>query len=192
MEAGSNSPLNPADKQLLLRIARGAIEWALFNPSAAPRPLTIQIPDSLQRVCGCFVTLWLEGRLRGCIGSVYGAEPLYLEVSQVACKAAFSDPRFPPLAVEELPGVEIEVSLLSPPCRIKTPQELVLGRHGVILRQASCSALFLPEVAPENSWDIDNLLKHLAIKAGLETIDWQRAELYSFETTCFGEAPEGG
>lgn len=134
---------------------------------------------------GVFVTLEKGGHLRGCIGFVVPVKPLGEAVVESAVSAAFRDPRFPPLRFEELPDVEIEVSVLSPLERVEfsSPEELLekleVGVHGVYLKKGLYSATFLPQV-----WELikekEEFMRQLALKAGLGPDDWKDAEVYLY------------
>jgi len=138
----------------------------------------------------CFVTLNdASGNLRGCIGNLQAYEPLGDNLRHNALNAAFRDPRFPPLEPEELPETHIEVSILSAPSPIAGPEEFIIGRHGIILQQSGRSAVFLPQVAPEQGWDRETTLDFLARKAGLPADAWRQpgARFFVFTATVFGE-----
>jgi uncharacterized protein (TIGR00296 family) len=105
-----------------------------------------------------------------------------------ACQAAFHDPRFPPLAEQDLERIVLSVSVLGPVTRIADPDSIALGRDGVVLARGSRRSVFLPEVAVSQGWGVQDLLENLALKAGLERRDWRGAELSRFETEVFGEA----
>lgn len=122
--------------------------------------------------CGVFVSLHRHGALRGCIGHIIGDEPLPDLVGAMAVAAASEDPRFPPVAPDELDGLEIELSLLSVPVAAR-PDDVVPGEHGVILRRGGRLGVFLPQVATEQGWDRPTLLIMLCRKAGLPTDAWQ-------------------
>jgi AmmeMemoRadiSam system protein A len=118
-------------------------------------------------------------------------DPLPELVSRVAFEAAFRDPRFPPLSAAELSGLQVEVSVLSPPRRIPSPELIIVGRHGVLLRKSGRSAVFLPSVAAEQGWDRVELLDNLCAKAGLAGRCWaDGAELEVFEAEVFGGASD--
>lgn len=179
--------LGADERALLLRLAREAIGAGLTRKATAP-PAAATLPEELTRDGAAFVTLHLDGNLRGCIGSLEADEPLYRNVMRNARNAAFHDPRFFPLTAQELPRVRLEISVLTPPRRIASPAEFVIGRHGIILEKDGASAVFLPQVAPEQGWDRDTTLTHLALKAGLEPNAWRRdAEFFVFEAIVFGE-----
>jgi len=125
--------------------------------------------------CGVFVSLHRQGALRGCIGHIVGDKPLAALVGEMAVAAAREDPRFPPVTADELPGLEVELSFLSPP-RPARPEEVVPGTHGVVLRQRGRLGVFLPQVAAEQRWDRDTLLGELSHKAGLRRDAWRDPE----------------
>ena len=178
--------LTPNDQQRLLRHARRAIAARLDDRRIEP-PTS---PGALGEPAAAFVTLRLGDRLRGCIGSVEGGEPLHEVVAHCAGDAATRDPRFPPLPPSELPAVRIEISVLTPFRRMADPAETVVGRHGVMVEQGPHCALLLPQVAEEWGWDRDTFLSQTCIKAGLPADAWQTgAAVHTFEAQVFGEAP---
>ena len=129
----------------------------------------------------CFVTLTLNGELRGCIGSLIGRQKLWKDVQENAINAAFSDYRFHALEKPELKQIKIEVSVLSKskPLKFKTPEELlekINSTMGIILYKDNFSATFLPQVW-EQIPDKEQFLQHLSIKAGLDENDWKNAEI---------------
>jgi len=132
---------------------------------------------------GAFVTLHLRGALRGCIGQVETRGAVGDVVCAMAASAAVDDPRFPPVSPEELDELEIEVAVLSPP-RETAAAAIVPGRHGVIVRRGARQAVFLPQVAPEQGWDREQLLAMLCRKAGLPPDAWREETtvLSVFET----------
>jgi AmmeMemoRadiSam system protein A len=147
------------------------------------------VPPALQgRRQGAFVTLKERGQLRGCIGRIVHDGPLPQLVSMVAFEAAFRDPRFQPLGRQELDRVDVEISLLTPPRPVASPRDVVVGRDGVVLRKGGRSAVFLPQVAPEQGWTRDQMLDELCLKAGLPARCWtEHAELSTFQAEVFGE-----
>ncbi len=186
-------PIPAADRTALLALARSTIRF-FFAHRRKPTPAEVglaEITPAMRQVAGAFVTLHKHGELRGCIGEILPTRPLYAAVMDQALNAAFRDPRFPPLQEFELPVCQIEISALSEPRPIASWSEIVLGRHGIILRKQGHTALFLPQVAPEQGWDLPTTLRHLALKAGLEPDDWRTgAEFEVFEAVVFGE--QGG
>ena len=162
-------PLQPAECRELLRLARAAIGAALN--AVAPPVLELSTP-ALHSVSGVFVSLHLERDLRGCVGSVTPTAPLHAEVMHMACAAAFEDPRFPPLTVEEWLRSAIEISRLSPP-RPARPEELELGVHGVYISRGLARGLLLPQVAAQLDWSRERLLAAACLKAGLDPEAWR-------------------
>jgi AmmeMemoRadiSam system protein A len=140
----------------------------------------------------CFVTLWKDGELRGCIGSLRAERPLAEEVAQRAVDAAFHDPRFPPLRPEELDQVDIEISVLQPPEPLEVMDEADLlrklrpGVDGLILADGSHRATFLPSVWEQLPAPRD-FVRQLKRKAGLSADHWSatlRFERYGAEKLC--------
>lgn len=186
--------LNDEEKQFLHQVARQAVEAAVFDrPAPDPKALAalaaeagIDIHGHLADHRGAFVTLTRDGRLRGCIGYIEGIKPLVEAVADNGRSAAVADPRFQPVTPQELAGIHIEISALTPLTPVSGPDEIVTGRHGVILVKQGRRAVFLPQVAGEQGWDRDTTLTHLALKAGLEPDSWrQGAEFLVFEAEVF-------
>lgn len=165
-------------------LARWSILQGLKNKSL-PKESEVNgpPPDSvLREELGAFVTLKLDGELRGCIGNIIGQGPLYLTVVRMAQAAAFEDGRFRPLSLAEFERVEIEISVLSPIARCVDPEAVEIGRHGLIIAKNGRQGLLLPQVPVEWGWDRRTFLDQLCRKAGLRPGDWQEgAELYWFE-----------
>jgi AmmeMemoRadiSam system protein A len=161
--------LSEQERLILLQTARESIAARLeVRPPSFP-------PDTpgLKAPCGAFVTLKAAGKLRGCIGHITAARPLVETVKEVALSSAFEDPRFPPLRLEEWPGVRIEISVLSPFERITDVRRVEVGVHGIMVRRGYRSGLLLPQVATEQRWDRDTFLTHTCRKAGLPGDAWQ-------------------
>ncbi|MEW6515772.1 MAG: AmmeMemoRadiSam system protein B [candidate division FCPU426 bacterium] len=177
--------LTEAQKQELLAIARSSITEALATGTQLA-PTTAQ-KASLERH-PVFVTLRRGGYLQGCIGLTEARLPLYQAVAQMACAAAFEDPRFKPLQAADLPYTEIEISVLTPLKRISDPKEIVLGIHGVVVKRGDRSGLFLPQVATETGWSKEEFLNQLCQqKANLPPDAWRdrKTELYVFRVLSF-------
>ncbi len=177
--------LSDSDKVGLLRLARHQIAKQ-FNEDEPD--LGLEITPPMQDIMGAFVSLHKQGQLRGCIGEIFPRRELYEAVAEQALNAAFHDPRFPRLRPEELKEVDIEISALTVPHRVNSHENIEIGRHGVVLRKGSHSAVFLPQVAPEQGWGLEETLTHLALKAGLASNDWESGcEFHVFEAIVFGE-----
>ncbi len=158
------------ERKLLRDIAEESIAAKLAGEKYA---LPKDLPEHLVEVRGAFVTLKRNGRLRGCIGNVIGDEPLAETVAGMARAAAFSDPRFPPLARDEFPGLDIEISVLTPPRKVDSPEEVKVGEHGLIMRSAFRAGLLLPQVATEYGWDRTAFLEQTCRKAGMDKDCWK-------------------
>ena len=138
---------------------------------------------------GVFVTLYLDGRLRGCIGRFSSSSSLYATIREMARSAAFSDPRFPSLSRREAPRVEIEVSVLSPLRKIDSIDQFKLGRDGIYMIKGANHGTFLPQVAEETGWDTEEFLGHCARdKAGIGYYGWKGADLYTYQTEVVKES----
>lgn len=183
-ETGADETLGPEERRQLLDLARETIQRLLLTETA---PLPRGYSNRLMREQGVFVTLKKKGALRGCIGRILPDGPLAELVSRMAYEAAFRDPRFRPLTSSEIPDIEIEISLLTLPRRVSGASEVVVGRDGVILRRGANSAVFLPQVAPEQGWNRDAMLDALCNKAGLTSGCWKDAELSIFQAAVFHE-----
>ena len=183
--------LNDEERRFLRDVAGHAVEAAVRNQAAPdPRALAVKmgidLSPSLTAHRGAFVTLTTGGHLRGCIGYIEGVKPLMDAVADNGRSAAVKDPRFSPVSVAELAEIHIEVSALTPMVSVAGPEEIVIGRHGVILAKEGRRAVFLPQVAPEQGWDRETTLTHLALKAGLEPDAWrQGTEFLVFEADVF-------
>jgi len=174
------------EKRVLLERARSAIKSQLDNvPNALPQFSTIDHAPG-----GVFVTLRIGTELRGCIGYVESKAPLAETVEEVACKAAFEDPRFPPVRSDELPGLSIEISILSPLEVVKNVEGIEVGKHGLVIEGYGHRGLLLPNVATEYQWNREDLLYHTAQKAGLPPESWRSGDVLicSFTTETFSEA----
>ena len=126
---------------------------------------------------GVFVTLHKFKQLRGCMGTLDPSRPLDEAVRQAAISAAFHDPRFAPLTLDELPEVDIEVSVLSTPWPVHDLDELTIGRHGVIVRRGRKQGLFLPQVATDHHLDKETFLSRCSSeKAGLPADAWRESD----------------
>lgn len=168
----------------MLEIARSAVADTVAGRASQPAALDDPPPAS-----GVFVTLKKNGLLRGCIGTVECRQPLAEEIARAAVSAAREDPRFPPVSTDELPGLDVEISVLGPLERIDPldPDSIVVGRHGLVVEQGWRRGLLLPQVAPEWGWDREQFLAHTCRKAGLPPDAWRRgADVYRFEADVFG------
>ena len=188
-----------------VRLARQALE-ATFHPhpgaESAAEVEGTRLPRVFDEPRGAFVTLKRHpsGMLRGCIGYPLPVLPLRAALVRAAVSAALEDYRFRPVTPPELPRISIEVSVLTPPVPLKfsTPEEAVrtvkVGRDGLIVDGLGSSGLLLPQVAPEEGWDAQQLLDGTCEKAGLPPDSWKdpRVHLRRFEAEVFRELAPGG
>jgi AmmeMemoRadiSam system protein A len=174
---------SPEERHLLLNLAHRSIETAL-----ADQPIDTTPPSAhLAEPRGAFTTLHLGGDLRGCIGYVLPVGSLYQTVAETARAAAFDDPRFSPVTEDEAPQLKIEISVLSVPQPIR-PEEVLLGKHGLIISTGARRGLLLPQVPLEWGWDRQTFLVQTCLKAGLSPDAWKRgAEIQGFTAEVFGE-----
>ena len=177
--------LNDSQKKTLLSFARKSITQYLTTKEITENESSDPV---LQKKLGAFVTLRKHGELRGCIGYMREDMPLYKVISTMALESAFSDRRFMPLSTDELPDIEIEISVLTPAKPIKSIDEIVLGKDGVVLSKNGRKAVFLPQVATEMGWDKIEFLDNLCRKAGLPAGSWHDAELSVFQAKIFEES----
>jgi AmmeMemoRadiSam system protein B/AmmeMemoRadiSam system protein A len=195
MPAATSGPrsLDAREQAFLLDLARQTVRAAVRR-----RPLpTTELPEGifadspLREQRGVFVTLTerRDGQLRGCIGSILGDRPLVEGVIENAVNAALHDPRFLAVTPDEEPRLHLEISVLTPLRSVPGPEAIVIGRDGVLLEKQGRRAVFLPQVAPEQGWDVPTMLRHLAMKAGLDPDDWkQGASFQTFQAQVFEEA----
>jgi AmmeMemoRadiSam system protein B/AmmeMemoRadiSam system protein A len=176
--------LSAGEQEAMLALARGTLERFLSTQSFPPfRPDS----DGLYQERGVFVTLRHEGELRGCIGSLIGERPIYLEVQRSAVLAALNDRRFPPVTPGELPELDLEISVLGPMEPVTDVTAIEVGVHGLLLVQGGQQGVLLPQVPVEEGWDRAEYLVQVCRKANLPDDAWQTADLYRFTAQVFEE-----
>jgi AmmeMemoRadiSam system protein A len=170
------------DKQQLRQIARDAIRARLDR-----KKYTLPKSVTLSREKGAFVTLKIDGELRGCIGQIRANQAINKTIAEMAVAAAFEDPRFSPLTEDEYDRLEYEISILSPLKRLIDPDEIKVGRDGLMIRLDYHSGLLLPQVADEHNWSVKEFLEQTCLKAGLPKNSYQdkHAEIYRFSADIF-------
>lgn len=183
VHAGESAEFSPEERALLLAVAHESILAALEH-----RQISLHAPSPhLDEHRGAFASLYLEGALRGCVGYVLPRFSVYRTVAEVASAAAFEDTRFYPVTLDEARNLQIELSILSPP-RLIAPEQIEVGRHGLLISLAGYRGLLLPQVAPEYHWDRITFLEQTCRKAGLPADAWQRgASIEAFTAEIFGE-----
>jgi hypothetical protein len=169
-QAKPPSSFTESEKAALRATAKNAIQAALEHKSFRP-PDALTPALSLKR--GAFVTLTVNGQLRGCIGLIEADQPLYEVVATMAKAAAFQDPRFPPLDAGEFKNVKIEISVLTPPRPVTDPRQIQPGRDGIIMRRFPHAGLLLPQVATQYGWDRETFLNETCIKADMPPDCWK-------------------
>ncbi len=189
---GADFYFSDQDKIRLLEIARSTVNGYIRNkkvPEVDPTGLS----KNMKLQTGAFVTLKKKGALRGCIGRFTANIPLYQVIQEMAVASATQDYRFSPVQFNEVDGLEIEISVLSPMKRISDIRELKLGRDGIYIKKGSAAGTFLPQVATETGWTKEEFLGHCARdKAGIGWDGWKDAELYTYEATVFSESEFSG
>ncbi|MBP1668684.1 MAG: hypothetical protein H6Q21_1050 [Bacteroidetes bacterium] len=183
----AGSFLSPKDKRELLSLARSTIETYLSKGEKI-KPRAEDYSESLKTPAGAFVTLHKEGQLRGCIGRFEPGNPLYEVVQEMAIASATRDTRFMPVTLEELTRIQIEISVLTPLKKIQSVDEIELGKHGIYMKKGVHSGTFLPQVATDTKWSLEEFLGHCARdKAGIGWDGWKDAELFVYEAIIFSE-----
>jgi AmmeMemoRadiSam system protein A len=177
--------IDDADGQTLLSIAREALHARV----AGHRPPQVLCVGPLALRCGAFVSIHVGHALRGCLGRLTSSAPLGATLVYLGGAVADSDPRFPPVVPDELPLLQIEISLLSPERPVSSPEEVTIGRHGVVVEQGRSRGLLLPQVAAASGWNPETFVQHACVKAGLPQNAWKTgARLLVFEARIFGES----
>ncbi len=183
-------PLDQAGRMELLRIARETIT-SYVRDRKVPK---FDILDQRFEADGAvFVTINTHGRLRGCVGDVRSWRPLIDSVVDNAVRASTKDTRFPPMSPHELKDMELEISILSHLTPVDSIEEIVVGRHGLLLSKSGRSGLLLPQVPVQQGWDRLTFLQQLSMKADLPPDAWrQGATIYRFTADVFHEGATGG
>jgi AmmeMemoRadiSam system protein A len=190
MSAQLEGTLSEEEKGTLLRLARATLEkWLSSHQYLSPQELkAFSLTERLHQRAGVFVTLHEHGQLRGCIGYIEGENEIYQDVIENAVNAATRDPRFPPITSDELSAVNIEISLMTPLEETPNPDDIEVGKHGLVVEKGFCKGLLLPQVAPEWGWDRYEFLEQTCRKAGLPRDAWKKgAHVYRFSAQVFGE-----
>src|SRR5262249_36576655 len=174
-----DSALSGEERCALLQFARQSVRSAVMRSASN----TLPQEDILGRASGVFVTLFVHGKLRGCIGVVEAEEPLGKSIAHCAAGAALHDSRFSPIRPEELDHLQIEISLLSQPVPIR-PEDIEIGHHGLLVVGDRHRGLLLPQVAPEHHLDRESFLAETCRKANLPRDAWKSGSVEIFGFTC--------
>ncbi len=181
--------LTSMEKRELLALARNTIKKYLTGGGRADPP--VAKPVFLEKR-GVFVTLHSKGELRGCIGYPLPYKPLGEAVVDNAIAAASEDPRFPAVSSAELGDLEIEISVLTVPQKVAGPDQVQLGRDGIIISKGSRRGLLLPQVPAEQGWDLEQYISYGCRKAGLAPDEWKKGvQIEVFQAAVFGEKEMG-
>jgi len=172
-----------SERHQLLQLAHDAVAAALEKRALDLSPPT----DHLGEQRGAFTTLHENGELRGCVGYVFPMYSLYRTIAETAVAAALNDSRFIPVSVDELPRLQVEISILSPLQPID-PEEVEVGKHGLLITYGQRRGLLLPQVPLEHHWDREMFLRQTCVKAGLPKDAWEHgAKVEAFTAEVFGE-----
>ncbi len=180
--------LTDSDKKQLLKIARETLE-KYIKEGKIPKIEEDKLSDNIKKPLGAFVTLKVDGKLRGCIGRFLPTDPLYKVVQEMTIASATEDTRFLPVSPEEVDKIKIEISVLTPLQKVENPlKEIQIGRDGIYIRKGFRSGTLLPQVAVENNWDTEEFLKYCSkYKAGLDEDGWKEAEVFKYQAIVFEE-----
>jgi AmmeMemoRadiSam system protein A len=180
-----SEPLTPDEQKTCLRLARQALERYFETGDRLRSPVKSGI---LKEKRGAFVTLHVEGELRGCVGYPLPVKPLDETIIEMAVAAASQDTRFEPLEAGEMKKLKIEISVLGLPEAVADPGQVEVGCHGIIVSKGFHKGLLLPQVPTEHGWDRETYLCHGCLKAGLPPEEWKKgAKLEVFTAQVFSE-----
>jgi len=182
-----NETLSEEEKEKLLFIARNSIIQKVKGIESDEIKLS-NIPQKYLRPQGAFVSIYVDNELRGCIGKIESNNPLYKTIEQTAISAAIHDTRFSSIRIEELDKMKIEISILTPLKKIDSIEEIIPGKHGILIRKDIRSGTFLPQVATRTGWTaLEMLEKCSERKAGLGKDGWRDADIYTYEAIIISE-----
>lgn len=182
--AYTDCEFNGAERTLLLELAHESIKSAFED-----REISLEPPSShLAEWRGAFTTIYLHDQLRGCVGYVFATASVYRTVAETARAAAFEDTRFAPVTRDEAPQLQVSLSILSP-LEIIRPEQIEVGRHGLLVSQHGYRGLLLPQVPIEHHWDRATFLEQTCRKAGLPSDAWRKgATIEAFTAEVFGDS----
>ena len=169
-KVGVSLGLSGQEKEVLRNVVKQTLESVVKGGTV---PKYNNHNGKLGEEWGAFVTLTIDGRLRGCIGNIVGVKPLINTVAEMTRAAALEDPRFSPVKPYELKDIDFEISVLTPIKQVKDINEIVVGRDGIIISRGGYRGLLLPQVATEYNWDRKTFLEQTCVKAGLPRDAWK-------------------
>lgn len=192
--SGEWSPdLDDAEKEALFAIAEQTLKWCVGGSKGEYSFDSYDLTPKLEAEAATFVTLKINGRLRGCIGTLEPVAPLYMSVHNNAISAALNDYRFRPVTPMELDRIEIHISILSPIRDIESLDEFKIGEHGIILNKGRYRAVYLPEVAVEQNWTTEQTLSSLSMKAGMDEDGWREGTRFKvFSSVALSKGAAAG
>lgn len=180
-----SEPLTAEEQKTCLKLARQALEHYFETAGRLRSPVK---SGTLKEKRGAFVTLHIDGELRGCVGYPVPVKPLDETIIEMAVAAASQDTRFEPLEAKEMKGLKIEISVLGLPEPVGDPAQVEVGCHGIIVSKGFHKGLLLPQVPVEHGWDRETYLCHGCLKAGLPPEEWKKgAKLEIFTAQVFSE-----
>jgi|APSaa5957512622_1039677.scaffolds.fasta_scaffold75058_2 AmmeMemoRadiSam system protein A len=192
--SGEWSPaLTAEEKEALFAIATDTLAWCVGGRKGSFDWQAYTLTPKLKVPMATFVTLKMGGQLRGCIGSLAPAAPLYESVHDNAINASLNDYRFRPVTAAELKRIDVDISILSPIEDIASRDDFKIGEHGIILRKGMHRAVYLPEVALEQKWTVEQTLSSLSQKAGMPPDAWQEGtsfQVFSSVVLAMGRESE--
>jgi uncharacterized protein len=185
-ETHSQAEYSPQERKLLLQVAHNAILSSLEGREISESSFSPHLSEPR----GAFTTLYCQGKLRGCVGYPMPSLPLFRTVIETARAAAFDDPRFVPLSLDEARDPSVSISVLSPLEPI-SPEQVEVGRHGLLVSDGVRRGLLLPQVPLEHGWDRIAFLEQTCRKAGLPLDAWRMgASIEAFTAEVFGDEDE--
>ena len=177
--------ISQSERKILILLAAKAIAEKI-DPGFILSGTIPELSGNLGNRCGAFVSVYVDGELRGCIGTFSEEEPLYVNVENMAVSAATEDSRFRSIQADELSRLELEISILTPRQRIYNPSEIIIGKHGIYLKHGLNRGTLLPQVAVKQEWTPLEFLGNCArYKAGIGWDGWKQAEIYTYEAIVF-------
>lgn len=192
MQTDLEQLLTDGEKKRLLELSRETLVAAFSSDANAPLDKFTSDPqnltEGLSEMFPCFVTLTkTNGRLRGCIGSLVSFNPLYKNVFHMTRQAAFEDPRFRAMTLDEVPDTIIHIAVLGPKKKLEKLDDLVIGKHGLHVSHGHKRGVLLASVAVDNEFSRERFLAETCQKAGLDPLEVEKYEVSYFDEVSFGE-----
>ncbi|OGL39661.1 MAG: hypothetical protein A3C43_03235 [Candidatus Schekmanbacteria bacterium RIFCSPHIGHO2_02_FULL_38_11] len=187
-QASDEDSLNKEERETLVKLARKTLDSFLNGGNLDDVTKGLNLTPKLKEKRGVFVTIKKHGNLRGCIGYIEGIKPLYEAVIDNTINACSRDYRFVSMVKGEDKEVALEISVMTPLKEIKSVDEIVVGKHGLVIQKGFSKGLLLPQVATEYGWDRETFLNQVSLKAGLPYNAWKSGStIWTFSAQVFGE-----